>query len=330
MRERLTRRASDRKADQREPISNIDLGHGDDRFHEMDEYHTWKPVVNHPLPDYGKITDKRGEAGLGVVNPEYNNGMASLGRVASVYVSAKKAARLAMMLLGENASDQLIERQARDFMRMGEKAINASVQRLAECVGENCDDGGCKDGECKNGGCKDGECKNGGCKDGECACDQTACDDKGACVADDETVAQDLEAGRKKKAPEAAPAPAPAPAVEAAPAPAAAPAEAAPAPAAPAADAIPVADGEGNIPVDAAPADGLTVDFADGESSDIPGDIWGDAAPEAAPAPAPATASKKAGIKHLAGQPRLTRVASDMSADNLSALWDSWNHPAAK
>ena len=45
-------------------------------------------------------------------------------------------------------------------------------------------------------------------------------------------------------------------------------------------------------------------------------------APAATPAEEKVTASKKAGIKHLAGQPKLVS-ASKVSAEDLSSLWES-------
>ena len=287
---RLTQRmaARNRKADSAEPETAIDLGKNR-TYHKIDEYHTFEPSQNHWEPDmrHEWKEDKHDETGFGVP------------KMAKVYMAAKKATKLAMMLLGEDADEAVLEKQARAFMRMGDKALTASIERWAECncEGENCE--------------KD-------CKAAE-------------------------------EAPAEEPAPAPAPAEEPAPAPA--PEEATPAPApeepapAPEEPKAPEASAEESAPVEEAPAEepadvevsdelvDTDVDFDEpaddadnGADADIEACFAADGDEEAAPVAEPAVASKKAGLKRLAGQPTLVRVASK-NADDLAGVWDKWSNP---
>ena len=273
---RLTKRmaARNRKADSAEPETAIDLGKNRS-YHKIDEYHTFEPSLNHWEPDmrHEWKEDKHDETGFGVP------------KMAKVYMAAKKATKLAMMLLGENADEAVLEKQARAFMRMGDKALTASIERWAECncEGENCE------------------------KD---------------CKADEEAPAK-----------ETAPTP-----EESAPAPAPAPEESAPAPveAAPAEETAPVAEPAPEEPADVEVSDELVdtdVDFDEpaddadnGADADIEACFAADGEEEAAPVAEPAVASKKAGLKRLAGQPTLVRVASK-NADDLAGVWDKWSNP---
>lgn len=279
---RLTQRmaARNRKADSAEPETAIDLGKNR-TYHKIDEYHTFEPSQNHWEPDmrHEWKEDKHDETGFGVP------------KMAKVYMAAKKATKLAMMLLGEDADEAVLEKQARAFMRMGDKALTASIERWAECncEGENCEK----------------ECK------------------------------------AAEEAPAEEPAPAPAP-EEPAPAPAPAPEEPAPAPVEPKA---PEASAEESAPVEEAPAEepadvevsdelvDTDVDFDEpaddadnGADADIEACFAADGDEEAAPVAEPAVASKKAGLKRLAGQPTLVRVASK-NADDLAGVWDKWSNP---
>lgn len=277
---RLTKRmaARNRKADSAEPETAIDLGKNRS-YHKIDEYHTFEPSLNHWEPDmrHEWKEDKHDETGFGVP------------KMAKVYMAAKKATKLAMMLLGENADEAVLEKQARAFMRMGDKALTASIERWAECncEGENCE--------------KD-------CKAAE-------------------------------EAPAEEPAPAPAPEEPApAPAPAPAPEESAPAPVeeAPAEETAPVAEPAPEEPADVEVSDELVdtdVDFDEpaddadnGADADIEACFAADGEEEATPVAEPAVASKKAGLKRLAGQPTLVRVASK-NADDLAGVWDKWSNP---
>ena len=286
---RLTQRmaARNRKADSAEPETAIDLGKNR-TYHKIDEYHTFEPSQNHWEPDmrHEWKEDKHDETGFGVP------------KMAKVYMAAKKATKLAMMLLGEDADEAVLERQARAFMRMGDKALTASIERWAEC---NCEGEDCEKK----------------CKAAE-------------------------EAPAEEPAPAPAPEePAPAPAEEPAPAPAEEPAPA-PAPVEPKA---PEASAEESAPVEEAPAEepadvevsdelvDTDVDFDEpaddadnGADADIEACFAADGDEEAAPVAEPAVASKKAGLKRLAGQPTLVRVASK-NADDLAGVWDKWSNP---
>lgn len=275
---RLTKRmaARNRKADSAEPETAIDLGKNRS-YHKIDEYHTFEPSLNHWEPDmrHEWKEDKHDETGFGVP------------KMAKVYMAAKKATKLAMMLLGENADEAVLEKQARAFMRMGDKALTASIERWAECncEGENCE------------------------KD---------------CKADEEAPAKETAPTPE----ESAPAPAPAPAPE----------ESAPAPVeeAPAEETAPVAEPAPEEPADVEVSDELVdtdVDFDEpaddadnGADADIEACFVADGEEEATPVAEPAVASKKVGLKRLAGQPTLVRVASK-NADDLAGVWDKWSNP---
>ena len=279
--------ARNRKADSAEPETAIDLGKNRS-YHKIDEYHTFEPSLNHWEPDmrHEWKEDKHDETGFGVP------------KMAKVYMAAKKATKLAMMLLGENADEAVLEKQARAFMRMGDKALTASIERWAEC---NCEGEDCEKK----------------CKAAE-------------------------EAPAEEPAPAPAPEePAPAPAEEPAPAPAEEPAPA-PAPVEPKA---PEASAEESAPVEEAPAEepadvevsdelvDTDVDFDEpaddadnGADADIEACFAADGEEEATPVAEPAVASKKAGLKRLAGQPTLVRVASK-NADDLAGVWDKWSNP---
>ena len=287
---RLTKRmaARNRKADSAEPETAIDLGKNRS-YHKIDEYHTFEPSLNHWEPDmrHEWKEDKHDETGFGVP------------KMAKVYMAAKKATKLAMMLLGEDADEAVLEKQARAFMRMGDKALTASIERWAEC---NCEGEDCEK-----------KCK----------------------------AAEEAPAEEPAPAPAPAEEPAPAPAEEPAPAPAEEPAPA-PAPEEPKA---PEASAEESAPVEEAPAEepadvevsdelvDTDVDFDEpaddadnGADADIEACFAADGDEEAGPVAEPAVASKKAGLKRLAGQPTLVRVASK-NADDLAGVWDKWSNP---
>ena len=269
---RLTQRmaARNRKADSAEPETAIDLGKNR-TYHKIDEYHTFEPSQNHWEPDmrHEWKEDKHDETGFGVP------------KMAKVYMAAKKATKLAMMLLGEDADEAVLEKQARAFMRMGDKALTASIERWAEC---NCEGEDCEK-----------ECK----------------------------AAEEAPAEEPAPAPAEEPAPAPAP-------------EEPKAPEASAEESAPVEEAPAEEPADVEVSDELVdtdVDFDEpaddadnGADADIEACFAADGDEEAAPVAEPAVASKKAGLKRLAGQPTLVRVASK-NADDLAGVWDKWSNP---
>ena len=285
---RLTQRmaARNRKADSAEPETAIDLGKNR-TYHKIDEYHTFEPSQNHWEPDmrHEWKEDKHDETGFGVP------------KMAKVYMAAKKATKLAMMLLGEDADEAVLEKQARAFMRMGDKALTASIERWAECN-----------------------------------CEGEDCEKK--CKAAEEAPAEEPAPAPAPEEPAPAPEePAPAPAEEPAPAPAP---EEPKAPEASAEESAPVEEAPAEEPADVEVSDELVdtdVDFDEpaddadnGADADIEACFAADGDEEAAPVAEPAVASKKAGLKRLAGQPTLVRVASK-NADDLAGVWDKWSNP---
>jgi hypothetical protein len=284
---RLTKRVASRsrKADAATPETAIDLGK-DRTYHKIDEYHTFEPSINHWEPDmrHEWKDNPREETGHGIP------------KMAKVYMAAKKATKLASMFLGENATEEAIEKQARAFMRMGDKALTATLNRYAECKGE--------------------ECK-------------------------EEAPAPAVEAEEE--------APAPAPVVEEAPvveaeeeAPAPAPAPVVEAEEAPVEEAAPVVTASDEEADEDEEADDVEIDdelISTDVDFDEPGDEANtsadpeiekcfeeaDGEEEVAPA-SEAPVARKAGVKKLAGQPTLTRVASK-NADELAGLWDKWTNP---
>ena len=294
---RLTKRlaSTSRKADSATPETAIDLGKNR-TYHKIDEYHTFEQTVNHELPDmrHEWKDNPRTETGHGIP------------KMAKVYLAAKKATKLAMLLLGEKAQEAAIEGQARAFMRMGDAALTASLSRYAETKGEG-------DTVCNN--CASDEEKATTCN---------ASDEEKAttCNASDEEKATTCNASDEEAQAEA-------PAVEEAPADAQAEA--------PAAEEAPVA--EGDIEIDEA-GDDTEVSFDDDEVAEEGADADADAAElracfaadaedgEEISAPAQESGNRKAGLKKLAGQPTLVRVAS--KSDDLTSLWDKWENPSIR
>lgn len=99
-----------------------DIGNPDRKkvYRKMDEYHTFEPSLNHWTPDMRdewKKDKERDSVGLGIP------------RVAKVAVAAQNAIKLAMMLLGDGATEKQVEAQAKDFMRLGNARLVASIRR---------------------------------------------------------------------------------------------------------------------------------------------------------------------------------------------------------
>lgn len=86
------------------------------------KYHTFEHTVNHELPDmrHEWKNDQRNDIGFGIPT------------VASIRSAASKAVKLAVLLLGDKVAEHVIEAQARSFMKLGPKALNASLLRFAE------------------------------------------------------------------------------------------------------------------------------------------------------------------------------------------------------
>lgn len=84
------------------------------------KYDNYKEEIGWELQD--KRTDwkanPRDEVGFGIP------------KVAAVYATAQQAVRLATLFLGDKANDDHIEAQARDFMRLGARRIQAALKRF--------------------------------------------------------------------------------------------------------------------------------------------------------------------------------------------------------
>jgi hypothetical protein len=96
---------------------------------DWEDYHTFEQKVNHELPDMRKDwqNDSRDDLGFGI--PE---AWGKSPTVASARIAANKAVRVAVLLLGEKVSDDVLEAQARDLMSMSMTAMDRTIQRFAE------------------------------------------------------------------------------------------------------------------------------------------------------------------------------------------------------
>lgn len=125
---RLTQRlaSKNRVADEAMPETSIDLGK-ERKYHNPDEYHTFEPSLNHWEPDmrHEWKDNPREETG---------HGIPKVAGIAGLYILARRAAKLASILLGDDATDEQLEAQTNDFMRMGGKALSASLKRVSSIV----------------------------------------------------------------------------------------------------------------------------------------------------------------------------------------------------
>ena len=289
---RLTKRMASKsvKADAAEPATSIDLGK-ERKYRKIDEYHTFEPSTNHWEPDmrHEWKDNPREETGHGIP------------KMAKVYISAKKATRLASILLGANATEEAVEKQARAFMRMGDKALTASLERYAEANEAPVEEVKAPEA------CNAAE---------EAPVEEVKAPE--ACNAAEEAPAEEV------KAPEACNAAEEAPAEEA-------PVEEAPVEEAPAVEADDEieAEDEGFVAVndeliDADVEFDEPTDGADtGADKELEACFSAEDEGVEEVAPAAGATARKAGVKKLAGQPSLVRVASK-KADELSGLWDKW------
>jgi hypothetical protein len=127
---RLTdkRRRRERKAVEENIPYPGTVNQPDRTFKRRDQYDNYEEVVNHPLPDMRTEwrDDARDEIGFGI--PEET----TVPTVASIRSAASKAVKLAVLLLGEKVDEDVVEAQARDFMRLGNKALGNALKRFAE------------------------------------------------------------------------------------------------------------------------------------------------------------------------------------------------------
>ena len=91
-------------------------------YRDMDKYHTFEQSVNYELPDmrHEWKEDKRDENNIPVP------------KVAELYAAAQNAIKLSMMFLGDNAPQKMVQAQARDFMKLGNSRLVASINRWIE------------------------------------------------------------------------------------------------------------------------------------------------------------------------------------------------------
>lgn len=327
-RTRLTTRVAalkQRKAEsQKDGLFPGDVGNMErsKNYHDIDEYHTFEQTVNHELPDmrHDWKDNPREETGHGIP------------KMAKVYMAAKKATKLAMIMLGEDADEETITAQARDFMRMGGNALTATINRWAE-MEENKETAEAPVAEETETPAEDAEAA----APAETTAEETAETPAPAPTADDDKEAPVACEGEPKEggcncAEEAE---VTAPAEETA-----EPAEEAPVAEeteTPAEDAEAdgfAADEEEDVKVD----DGLVpaeIEFDEAEEGDVEADpeledLFTEAEDgddnEVAPAEDEPVA-RKAGIKRLAAQPKLVRVAAKKGADELAGIWSKWESP---
>ena len=95
-------------------------------YRKIDEYHTFEQNVNHELPDmrHDWQDNPRDEVGMGIPKTAKK----------TLVTATANATKLAYFLLGKKASDEMIEAQARDFLRLGSDRLEAAVERFAETV----------------------------------------------------------------------------------------------------------------------------------------------------------------------------------------------------
>lgn len=112
---------------------------------KWEQYHTFEQRVNHELPDmrHDWQNDSRDDIGFGV--PET---WGKSPTVASARAAATRAVRVAMLLLGDKVSDEVIEKQAQDLMAMGQVAMDRTLQRFADTQKLYADEAEDKDEEC--------------------------------------------------------------------------------------------------------------------------------------------------------------------------------------
>lgn len=302
MRNRLTKRyaSKDVKAEsQADGLFPGDVGNMErsKNYHDIDEYSTFEQTVNHELPDmrHEWKDNPREETGHGIP------------KMAKVYMAAKQATKLAMMFLGEDADEKEVEAQAKDFMRMGSKALTASVNRWVKIAeAEETEEEACVASEEETPAVEEEETTEAPVAAEETPAEEApvACNETVAPTAE-ETVETPVETAEETKETE---------------------------------DTDVCADEEETeedveVEETATPTD---VDFDEVEEGEVEADpelteVFEESADdegddnEVAPVEE-APVAKKSGIKRIAGQPKLVRVAKK-AADELEGLWSKWESP---
>ena len=120
MRKRLTAR-NVRAESQADGLFPGDIGNEEraKNYHDPNEYSNYELQEGWDIPekDAEPIKDERDEVGFGI------------SKTASKFRLAKHASVLAQLCLGDDCPDEVLEDQARDFMKMGDEAIVASIRR---------------------------------------------------------------------------------------------------------------------------------------------------------------------------------------------------------
>ena len=296
MRKRLT--AKTLKAETRaDGLFPGDVGQPDREeraYHAVDEYNNEASELKEgwdttSKEDTWSASNEREEGGWGK--------RSKLASAAMRFRTAKKATVLANMLLGDEAPVEEIKEQAKEFMALGYRGICASIRRYADTMPEEVKACG-EEGVCPTCGGKavaeEAPAATPAVEAETEADPEVKADEENLPEVEAETEEVDLE-GEVEDTP-AEPAEEPAMVID-----------------------IPEegeAIGQEAFNPDAQVGEGVADPALEAMFSGA------EEAPAATPAEEKVTASKKAGIKHLAGQPKLVS-ASKVSAEDLSNLWES-------
>lgn len=278
--------------------------------HDIDEYtdYDFQEGWDLPVKENTWEGEKRDEVGFGIP------------KTASRFLLAKNSVLMAQCFLGDDAPSAELEKQARDFMKLGNKAVLASLKRwkATEPIPEEETPAEETPAETPEA-CKAGEeCEN--CEEQVVPQDSNQ---PAACQADDETpeeafdeVAADDEA-EAVETPEEAPTEvegddeAPQLQIDVPPA------------EEDNASNMFATDGELNQ----AEADPNLVALLSGEEVESEDEEEAPAAPEACKAGKKVVRAKKQGIKHLAGQPKLASARESFGVKELEGLWSNIKLP---
>ena len=136
-RKRLTDRAL--QAAESEPYPGM-VGQPDRTFEPMDEYNSdayKQEGWYYPDESDDWKNEERNEIGVGIPreDPERSgdsNPVVRKAHIQKIRQAASKAVRLAVLLLGDKSPEDVVEAQARDFMRLGSSGLDSALSRYAE------------------------------------------------------------------------------------------------------------------------------------------------------------------------------------------------------
>jgi len=134
---RLTRRK--RRAAEAEPYPGM-VGQPDRTFEPMDEYNSEAYKQKgwyYPDDSDDWKNEERNEIGVGIPREDGeragdNNPVVRKAHIQRIRQAAGKAVKLAVLLLGDKSPEEVVEAQARDFMRLGDKGLDEALKRYAE------------------------------------------------------------------------------------------------------------------------------------------------------------------------------------------------------